>query len=288
MRSINALILGSVLLALGGCSDDTGAVDGSGSATAGEPTTSGGPDTTSEAESSSSTSLGASESGVMVDPCDDPQVVPAPPVDCSEANGFIDGDVSIGAGDDPSILEGVTRVSGSIQIHGTSLTNLDFMACVQEVGADVTIVGNDQLSNVDGLWSLTSLRIFVFSRNDALEVFDGLPNVSVIPGQIIVRENASLQRIDGFHRLVAIEPLGVDPGTGEAIGGHLVIQQNPVLVSIDGLVGLREIHGLLSLASNPMLCGGSVVSVTSCIEVPATPPPSWCMLEPQGCWDLSC
>jgi hypothetical protein len=133
----------------------------------------------------------------------------------------------------------------------------------------VTIYDNDQLVDVGGLWSLSDLGEFVFSSNDAIEVFDGLPNLVSIPGSVVVRENASLRRLDGFHRFVGLDGLGVDPETGDVIGGNLIIQENPVLESIDGLLGMMVIHGGWQVTYNPMLCTRSVISVIVCIVDPA-------------------
>jgi len=280
-----------LLIGLTGCSGDGGTAGIEGSSTAASGGTAGeSSGVTSGADSASSMPLGMSETGVgEVDPCEDPQVIPPPPVDCSAADGVIEGSVLIeDGGDDPSILEGVVRVEGALRINRTALINLDFMACLQEVGGDVTIFGNEQLTDVDGLWSLTTIGTdFVFSQNDAIEVFDGLPNVSVIPGSVVIRENASLLRIDGFHSLVELEGLGEDPETGEPIGGQLVIQANPMLERIDGLLGLRVIHGAITTTANPVLCLSSVYSVVECMEE-APPLSSWCMVEPEGCGDLDC
>jgi hypothetical protein len=293
LPSLPVLLL--ALPMLGGCvipeavGDALATSDGSGSGPGGaESTSSEAPGATSLDESTSAgagstTSQGSSESGAMLGPCDDPQVIPPPPVDCSGADGVIAGSVIIeDGGDDPSILEGVRRVEGAIRINRTDLTNLDFMACVEEVEADVTIFGNDQLVDVGGLWSLSDLGEFVFSSNDAIEVFDGLPNLLAIPGSVVVRENASLRRLDGFHRFVGFQGMGIDPETGEVIGGNLIIQENPVLERIDGLLGMMVIRGRWQVTNNPMLCVSSVTSVVECIVDPAEPPPDWCLGDPCG------
>jgi hypothetical protein len=274
---------GRAALALGlmstGCPDDGGPA---GPPATAQGTTSGGPAVTSGVDGSSTMPIGMTGT-VEVDPCEDSQVIPPPPVDCSGADGVLMQSVLIeDGGDDPSILEGVVRVEGAIRVNRTELTDLDFMACVQEVTGDVTIFGNEQLTNVDGLWSLAELTDFVFSQNDAIEVFDGLPNVSVIPGSVVIRENASLQRLEGFHGLEHLQGMGVDPQTGETIGGSLVIQENPVLQRIDGLLGLRTAARFL-VGGNEMLCVSSYQSVGACTELPEDPLEQPCI----GC-DGSC
>jgi len=223
----------------------------------------------------------------MIDPCEDPQVIPPPPVDCSEATGVLNGSVLIDAGDDPSILEGVVRVEGSLRIYDTALTNLDFMACVQEVTEDVTIVDNDALTDVQGLWSLTTIGTdFIFSQNDAIEVFDGLPHLEEIVGYFVLGQNASLRRIDGFHRLERIR-MFIAPDDANH-GGDLLIEENPVLERIDGLIGLRGVDCGFRVDDNPMLCQSAVQPVIDCLEH-GPESTGWCGLaEPITLGDPSC
>ena len=103
-----------VMLVLTGCTSNVvpgleGSATGASESTS--ATTSSG--ATSEADGASTTPLGMSETGMPVEPCDDPQAIPPPPVDCSGATGVLEQSVIIeDGGDDPSILEGVVRVEG--------------------------------------------------------------------------------------------------------------------------------------------------------------------------------
>lgn len=198
------------------------------------------------------------------DSCNDPQEVPAAPVDCSGADGVITTSVIIEPGqDDPSILMNVRRVEGSIRISRLDATDLSFMACVEEVTGDVTIFGNDQLTNVEGLWSLSSVGTdFVFSENDAITDFDGLPNMVSITRNLVMKNNAGLETISGFQQL-------------EEVGDNLLIQQNDVLKDIDGLGGLRTVGGVFGVTVNPQLCISSVNCVGVGITDPAVPPATW-------------
>lgn len=198
------------------------------------------------------------------DACNDPMPVPASPFDCTGAEGVVPTSVIIEAGgDDPSILEGVRRVEGSIRINATTLTNLDFMGCVEEVTGDVTIYDNDALTDVAGLWSLTSIGTdFVLSNNDGLVLFDGLPNVTVVPRNVVVKNNGSLESLRGFHQL-------------EEIGANLLVQQNDALRDVDGLGGLRTLGNVFAITANPSLCITSVNCVGEGITDPAAPLASW-------------
>lgn len=244
-----------VPLVLASCDDGNGETGANGSST-GEPT---------PAESSSSTTTGddSTTEAPQVRPCEEEQVVPAEP-DCAGADGVIDTSVIIeDNGDDPSILEGVVRVEGSIRINRIDAQNLDFMQCVQEVTGDVTIFGNENLTNVDGLWSLTDIGTdFIFSENTAITDFNGLPNVTRIPQNLIMKNNDSLETVSGFHQLVGIE-------------GNLTIQNNDALMGIDGLGGLRLVGGVLAITANGLLCDSSIICVGEGITMPPVPPESW-------------
>ncbi len=242
---------------------DPGSDEGTGTTTD-ETTTTEDPTTTTE--DPTTTSAEGSTTGPPGPSCLDPQEVPmGPPVDCSGADVVIDTSVIIEeGGDDPSILENVVRVEGSIRINRIDAADLNFMACVQEVTGDVTIFGNDNLTNVDGLWSLTSIGTdFVFSENNAITDFNGLPNVATLERNLIMKNNAAMTTISGFHSLVGIN------------AGNLTIQANDVLNNIDGLGGLAVINGVLAITANPMLCISSVNCVGSGIVQPAVPPESW-------------
>ncbi|MCX4240819.1 receptor L domain-containing protein [Paraliomyxa miuraensis] len=291
-KIISTLALGALL----GCSDpalppaDAGGTDPGTTTEGATGATSTGSSTGSAdgVDETASSSGNASDSGQEED-CLTPKPIPPPPVDCSGADFVVNTHVNIegdGLGDDPVLLASVRRIEGSLRINGTSLTNLDFMACVQEVTGDITIFDNDQLTNVDGLWSLSSIGTdVIFSGNDALEIFDGLPNLERIPGSLVIRDNASLQSIRGFQSFVGLEGYTFtnEDGTEEFAGGNLTIQLNPVLEDIDGLGGLLVVNGVFAVTNNPELCCSSIACVGEGIVQPAEPPPSWgdtCGLRP--------
>jgi hypothetical protein len=274
----NSIMSGLVLapLAMAGCpSDDTMAdteTASASSSTTSDDTTSG--SSTAVVDSSTGElTTGDMTTGDIFDCHADRPPPPGP--DCSGATTVIDGSVIIeDGGDTPAALEGVIEVTGAVRINRTAETNLDFMACLQTVGADVTIFGNEQLTNVDGLWSLTSIGTdFVFSQNNALVDFNGLPNVAQLVDNLVMRENASLQTITGFNSLVGIN--GSVNEMGEMQGGNITIQENPVLEDINGLGEVLVVNGVFAVNNNPMLCMSSVNCVGTGIVQPAIPPDTW-------------
>ena len=279
MKFWNSIMSGLVLapLAMAGCpSDDTMAdteTASASSSTTSDDTTSGSSTAVADSSTGMPTTTG-DETGEPFD-CHADRPVPAAPVDCSGATMVIDGSIIIeDGGDTPAALDGVIEVTGAVRINRTAETNLDFMACLQTVGADVTIFGNEQLTNVDGLWSLTSIGTdFVFSQNNALVDFNGLPNVAQLVDNLVMRENASLETITGFNSLVGIN--GSVNDMGEMQGGNITIQENPVLMDVNGLGEVLVVNGVFAVNNNPMLCQSSVACVGTGIVQPAVPPPTW-------------
>lgn len=246
----------AVPLVLAGCDNGATEETGANGSSTGEETTEGSSTTTTGDDT---TTTGEPEPR----PCEVDQVIPEEP-DCAGADAVIETSVIIEEnGDDPSILEGVVRVEGSIQINRTDLENLDFMRCVQEVTGEVTIFGNESLTNVDGLWSLNAIGTdFIFSENTAITEFNGLPNLPSVVQNLIMKNNDSLQSVSGFHSLVGIE-------------GNLTIQNNDALTHIDGFGGLRLVGGVLAITANGLLCQSSIVCVGEGITMPPVPPESW-------------
>lgn len=263
-------------LAMAGCPSDDTMADTE-TASASSSTTS--DDTTGSSTAVADSSTGeptttGDETGEPFD-CHADRPIPPAPVDCSGASMVIDGSVIIEeGGDDPSMLEGVVEVTGAIRINRTAVTDLNFMACVTTVGADVTIFGNEELTNIDGLWSLTSIGTdFVFSQNNAITDFNGLPNVEQLVDNLVMRENASMETITGFQSLKGIN--GSLNDMMQMQGGNITIQENPVLQDINGLGEVLVVNGVFAVNNNPMLCQSSVACVGTGIVQPAVPPPTW-------------
>lgn len=280
--AMHRLVVGSGLTAVfavgvGGCTSLSPSLDGGSGTEDGASTTAALGSGSSSDSGSSSSAL--DESTTAEEPalpsCLDPRPIPPSRFDCSGADGVLPISAILEAGDDPSILEGVRRVEGSIHISRTELTNLDFMGCVEEVTGEVVIFGNDALTSVDGLWNLRAIGTdFVFSDNDALTDFDGLPNVTTLTGTIRIEDNDALETITGFHTLASV--LGVvDEYWDVLVGGDLWIHDNPALRSMDGLGGLMVLEGVFAVTHNPSLCMSSVDCVGSGIVEPDMPPSDW-------------
>ncbi|MCH9680850.1 MAG: hypothetical protein K0V04_05405 [Deltaproteobacteria bacterium] len=289
-----SLLLASPLTMIGCPGDDSGTpADGSTSGTTASQTDSSGGDATAAATSTGvdpSTGVDTMDDTTGDPPasCQDPQEIPKGP-DCTGVDGVLDNSAIIEEGGDTiAILEGIREVTGSVRINSIDIADLSFMECLDTVGGDVTIFGNDQLVNVDGLWSLSSVGTdFIFSNNNGLTDFNGAPNLVEVPGNVVLRNNDALTQISGFHSLTTTH--------------NLTIQNNDAMLNIDGLGGLTTLTtievedpdnpgqmidqiGVFAVTNNPACCQSSVDCVGMGITEPAVPPPTW---STQGN-DLSC
>jgi hypothetical protein len=150
-------------------------------------------------------------------------------------------------------IAGYTAVSGWLEVFETEAQCLDFLACMQEVGHDVTIYGNDNLTSVSGLDALADVGTFddgsiIVGSNQALEDFDGFNGLETIPGSLSIRMHDALTRVSGLSRL-------------ETIGIDITIQQNPVLSDLPGLHDLVRVLGRFIVTQNPALCISEIETV---------------------------
>jgi len=172
-------------------------------------------------------------------------------------------------------LDGVRAIEGELQIDSTSFTNLDFLGCIEEVGGELTIFGNAQLTDLSGLDRLQRVGdSFIFSENTAvpelaglgaLTEIGGIVEVDGVPqsrGSLIIQGNHAMTGISGFTSLTTIR-------------GALNIRDNDALEHIDGLRGLRTLGTQFAVTQNPSLCISSVNQVGAGITDPATPRDDW-------------
>ena len=150
-------------------------------------------------------------------------------------------------------IAGYTSVTGWLEVFETEAQCVDFLACVEEVGHDVTIYGNPNLATLTGLDALESIGTFddgniIIGSNHALEDFDGFNGLETIPGSLSIREHDALERVSGLQNL-------------ETIGIDITIQQNPVLAELPGLHELLRVLGRFIVTQNPELCISEIETV---------------------------
>lgn len=183
--------------------------------------------------------------------------------DCSQATQVHTGHIIIESEADIAQLEGIRAVQGELQVDKTTFTDLDFLGCVEEVGDTLTIFGNPELTNVEGLAALRRVGgALILTENTALPELDTARDLTEVGNSVIIQDNSAMTGISGLTSLATID-------------GAINIRSNDVLQHIDGLRGLRRVGGQLAITQNPSLCLSSVNAVGSGITDPATIPDNW-------------
>jgi hypothetical protein len=181
----------------------------------------------------------------------------AAPSSCDK--GELEGSARVTTEEDIAEIAGHTAISGWLEVYQTEAECLEFLACMEDVGRDVTVFGNAQLRTLEGLDGLERIGVhddgnLIVSENDALEDLDGVANLRAIPGSLSITRHDNLVRVTGLQRV-------------QAIGFDITIQQNPALTSLSGLHDLQAVEGRFIVTQNPELCISEIERVGADLAV---------------------
>ncbi|KAA3622738.1 MAG: T9SS C-terminal target domain-containing protein, partial [Bacteroidetes bacterium] len=122
-----------------------------------------------------------------------------------------------------------------------ALVNLEGLDQIDSIGTDITIEYNQNLSDLSGFESITSLGGIRIQHSHALTTLNGLEQ---IPGHlsegIRIADNSQLNSLEGLNHLTMVE-------------GNVYIGQNPSLTSLTALHNLQTVEGQLYIGQNPQL-----------------------------------
>ncbi len=182
--------------------------------------------------------------------------------------GELVGSVRIESEADIAEIAGYTSMVGWLEVLDSDVVCLDFLACLETVGRDITIFGNEELKDVSGLDNLTALGTettqqgydnwdgsLVITQNNALEDLNGFSSLSAVQQSLNINENASLVSVSGFNALTLIEH-------------NLVIRENPALETIAGLDALEIVRDNFVVTGNPNLCVSDINIVGGTLNEP--------------------
>lgn len=164
-------------------------------------------------------------------------------------------------GDSTAELEGFRRVQGDIDLQGGGADLLAGLTCLEEVTGSLDIEGNDALTDVDELSSLTTVgdRLAIFF-NSALTDVDGLSSLTTVGGSLDISQNDALVNVDGLSSLTAV----ID---------YLRISTNRALVDVSGLSSLMSVGGALDITNNRALCAEEVTALIELLNQQLEPDP---------------
>lgn len=137
-----------------------------------------------------------------------------------------------------------TAVTGKLTISGSSITDLSSLSTIQTIGN----------GNVSG----TGLFIV---NNDNLINLNGLNSVTTISGDLEVTNNALLQTLSGLNNVNAINFDQL------VFGGGLYIKNNNSLMNLSGLDNLNFIPIDLEIIDNPSLTSISQLSSAAATQI---------------------
>jgi len=158
----------------------------------------------------------------------------SPEVDCGAV--VHEGDAKVNSPAALAPLAGVTEITGSLDLSGFTGTELG------------------------GLASLRCVRLGIAMHSTSLrgtQALDGLRSV----GNLSIRQNAALQRVDGFSALVKATVVTVvaNPtlteiaGFGVLASAGVSLRENPQLARVSGFSALNAAPAGLDLSDNPSL-----------------------------------
>lgn len=167
--------------------------------------------------------------------------------------GSFVGSIRITSGAQIDEIAGYTSMTGWLEVFESDLQCVDFLGCMEDVGHDVTLFGNQNLESVEGLDGLVSIGIvadgnLVITENPALPDIDAINGLEVIPGSLAVNHNDSLQSVSGLSALREVRE-------------NFTMQFNPVLTSLEGLHELEAIDGRMVATQNESLCVEEIARV---------------------------
>ncbi len=160
-------------------------------------------------------------------------------------------------------IAGYTSMTGWLEVLRSDLTCINFLACMETVGHDVTLFGNDYLTDVSGLDALTTVGVstaelpatekdgtIVIAENNALQDINGFNALQQAQISLNIAENPSLTSISGFQGFVGTQK-------------DFTLRFNEQLTDVDanGLRDIKFIGGECTVTNNTNLCITDIVDM---------------------------
>jgi len=166
-------------------------------------------------------------------------------------------------------LNGITSLFDLDVRNNNSLTSIDGLNNLSTILRDLEIKSNPSLTDITALSNLTQAGDsnnddFRIDDNDALQSLDGLQNLTLMPGEVVISDNDSLTDISALFNLTTVgfnlsiaanDALSNLNGFNNltSIGGDLTIGSNAALTAINGFNSLTQIDRSLVITSNTSL-----------------------------------
>ena len=150
---------------------------------------------------------------------------------------------------DLSRLSDVRTIDGSLTIQCCNTLDSIPTLYVNTITGSFTIYYNNNLRSISNLDNLATVGSLVISQNPSLQTISGFSNLQVIGGHLVIEYNPVLTDVTGLDHLATIR------GTSLVNGHALVLLYNRVLTDISGLKSLSSIsYGTVHIEGNEELC----------------------------------
>ncbi|HET9960656.1 MAG TPA: hypothetical protein VFQ61_39565 [Polyangiaceae bacterium] len=161
------------------------------------------------------------------------------------------GDLEIGPNiTDLTPLQDLTGIAGTLRLEATSLTSLEALHHLSNIGGDFVLWNTAALTSLNGLGSLTRLGGSLSIRyNSGLARLTGLGPLMEIRGRLEVQDNPLLASLEGLDRVTRV---GVD----------LSLRAGPAMQNLRGLGALASVEGSVSVYGSGLIDLDGLQSLT--------------------------
>jgi hypothetical protein len=147
--------------------------------------------------------------------------------------------VSITSDADLAGMAAYSQATSEISVSGSSLEELEGFPCLS-LAAGIRVQDASNLTQINGFQRLLSLSgSLVVGNNSRLTAIGGFPKLETIDARLEIFDSHALASLDGFSEL--------------RMAGGVFITGTVDLEGLDGLAGLNDITGDLSLQNNEAL-----------------------------------
>ena len=117
---------------------------------------------------------------------------------------------------------------GALHIQNTSLVNLEELSSLHRISGLLVIDYNANLTSLNGLEDVAKVGELTIYSNNSLTSLSGLDGLRVVEGQAWISENAVLQNLSGLNLL-------------DSVRNRLLIDDNDLLFNLEGLNNLSSV-----------------------------------------------
>lgn len=197
-----------------------------------------------------------------------------------------EGDFAIHSDADMELLFGCSMIRGDLEIHGSEVSSVPAIECLEEVRGDLTISETGIQTFRTPFPSLFAIDgDLVVTKNDKMRHFNGMSSLEEVGGNFEVSSNVKLDTIEGMDELSfvgmhlditdnpSLEAAFVngDDASKEtvdlAVTGAVSIDRNAELYDLDGLKRLSTVGGNFSATFNQALCSDEAQRVADGAQV---------------------